>query len=276
MKLQMLLSYAYYLKQKKQAMSFFIRNKNHIELLIDSGAYTAYTQGHQIDLKEYMAFINMLQGRGIKFKYFTLDAIGDEITTKKNFYRMRRDGFKPIPIFQRGSNTDMIDEYYEYSTLLGLGGISLNINNTPGYVKYIMNNFIKERKVHWLGWSLKDFIFHYKPYSFDSSSASVGNRFGNIMYLKNNQLMSFDNRVKKSLPSQVKKLIELTGKDPKELKSWRGGDLPNIPMQCTYITYIKYMKMLKEKFNTKIYLVDSAIFNLQILVDTFKKFKEVV
>ena len=194
MKLQMLLSYAYYLKQKTAAMTFFMKNKKHIELLIDSVAYTAYTQNTSIDLYEYMAFITMLEEQGISFKYFTLDAIGKPEKTMNQYKTMLNKGYKPIPIFQRGTRTDHVNIYYETNDLLAMGGISLNVNNTPGYVKFIMDKHIKDRKIHWLGWSLKDFIMYYKPHSFDSSSASVGNRFGSIMYLKNNQLLTFDNK----------------------------------------------------------------------------------
>ena len=188
MKLKILLSYAYYLKQQKAAMTFFDKNKNEIELLIDSGAYTAYTQNIKIDLVEYMEFITMLEKTGIKFKYFTLDSIGNPARTMKLYTKMLAKGYKPIPIFQRGAQPKHIEYYYASSDLVALGGIALNVNNTAGYVKYIMNNFVKDRKIHWLGWSLKDFILHYRPHSFDTSSASVGNRFGSIMYLKNNQL----------------------------------------------------------------------------------------
>lgn len=276
MKLQMLLSYAYYLKQKTSAMDFFMKNKKYIELLIDSGAYTAYTQNTPIDLYEYMDFITMLEDNRIIFKYFTLDAIGNPEKTMRNYGKMLKKNYTPIPIFQRGAKVEHIDEYYINSDVLGMGGISLNVNNTPGYVKFIMDRHIKARKIHWLGWSLKDFIMYYKPHSFDSSSVSSGGRFGSIMYLKNNQLLTFDNKSKKSMPAEVRKLVMMTGKDPKELISWRGGKLPNIPMECTYITYIKYMYLLKEKINTKLYLVDAAIPNLQILVDTFKKYEDVL
>jgi hypothetical protein len=174
----MLYSY-YYLK--KEVMEIMEESQAYADYMIDSGAYTAFSLGKEIKREEYQNFL-----RGLKFKpfkYFMLDVIGDEKGTMENLKLMRQDGFDPVPIFTRGSNVELIDELYNDTDLIGLGGISARKGNsrtrTYGYVKMLMKK-VAERKCHWLGFAILNFIKYYKPYSLDSTSWSSGLQYGSI------------------------------------------------------------------------------------------------
>src|SRR5271169_933508 len=95
-KVPILFSYAYV--SKISGVSKVLNSqKNQCRALLDSGAFTAFKQGYQIDINEYCAFL-----KSPTFpieRYFMLDVIGDPKATKKNLEIMLKKGLKPIPVF---------------------------------------------------------------------------------------------------------------------------------------------------------------------------------
>lgn len=171
-KVPILTSYAYW---DNRCIPDFAEWEGRYRLLIDSGAFTAHTIGKQINFDEYCDFVKTppvpLEG------YFVLDVIGDPVATMKNYRKMLQRGLKPIPIFTRGADPVMADEYWESSKLIGLGGVAMG---GEGYVKWFEERVRKGRNVHWLGFGRRDMVLHYKPTSYDSSVWIGGCRFGYI------------------------------------------------------------------------------------------------
>lgn len=162
-------------------------NKNKIRFLLDSGAFTAWKAGKPIALDDYCRFIESLPFK--PWRYFTLDVIGDPEASFKNYETMLKRGFNPVPIFTRGEDLSMIDEYYKTSDVLGLGGL-VGTKGNKGFVKGIMKH-IGDRKVHWLGFVQQDFVNCYKPYMCDASSWSHASRNGDLkLYLGGGKIKS--------------------------------------------------------------------------------------
>ena len=90
-KFPVLLSYAY-ARQKPEEFALFANNP-HVEVLLDSGAFTALNSGEEIHLKDYMAFLEMWRDK--LFGYLALDVLGDPVGTDVNLRVMRNAGFKP-------------------------------------------------------------------------------------------------------------------------------------------------------------------------------------
>lgn len=266
-KIHLLMSFAYY--KDESTLKFLRKYKNHIELLFDSGAYTAYTRGKNVDVHEYCSFIDQLNEIGISYKYITLDTIGDPKKTLKTFEWLLKKGYNPIPVFTRGDSLEALEYYYGFSDLVALGGIAVNKNNTAGYVKYIMRKGIKGRKVHWLGWGKRDFLLHFKPYSTDSSSISIGGRFGNVAYLKHNMLQSFDRHMGTQIPVQVRRLVNRLGMDINDSENWKGKTC-SIPRNATYLSFMEYHELLF-KLGIRFYLVDAALHNTRDIVQLYIK-----
>jgi hypothetical protein len=149
-------------------------NAAHIRFVLDSGAFTAWKAGKSIELDDYCRFIESLPFK--PWRYFTLDVIGNPEASMKNYEAMLKRGFKPIPIFTRGEDPSVINDYYKTSDVVGIGGL-VGTPNNKGFVNGIMKH-IKDRKVHWLGFTSMDFIKYYKPYMCDSSSWESGARYG--------------------------------------------------------------------------------------------------
>lgn len=94
-----------------------------LKLFLDSGAYSAWSRGETIGLKEYMAFIRKTEP--LLSEYVTLDyipGIRGQSTTHADFeksaqksYRnhqiMRDAGLKPVPVFHYGESRYWLEKY---------------------------------------------------------------------------------------------------------------------------------------------------------------------
>lgn len=136
-----------------------------VRVLIDSGAFTAYKSGKPIQLDDYCKFLENIPIR--PWGYFTLDVIGQPDATMKNYREMLRRGFEPIPIFTRGTDPAVLDEYYQTSDVVGIGGLVRTPRNRA-FVNGIMAH-VGDRKVHLLGFSDIPFLKQYRTFSCDSS-----------------------------------------------------------------------------------------------------------
>jgi len=169
--LNLLVAYPYL---KKEIINFVKDNNGKIRFLLDSGAFTAWKAGKPIKLDDYCRFIEELPFK--PWRYFTLDVIGNPSETIKNYDTMLRRGFNPVPIFTRGEDVSVLDEFYKTSDVVGIGGL-VGTPENKGFVNGIMK-YANGRRVHWLGFTNMNFIKHYKPYMCDSSSWESGGRFG--------------------------------------------------------------------------------------------------
>jgi len=205
-KLNILVSYVYWSDKIEELL---LQNQDKVRFLLDSGAFTAWKQKKTITVDQYMRFLDDLKIE--PWRYFTLDVIGDAKKTDEQYKEMLKCGFKPIPIFTRGEDFGKINELYETSDLVALGGL-VGTPKNKGYVKRCMRE-IGDRKVHWLGFTNQDFLAYYKPYSCDSSSWENTVRYGNLdFYIGKGQWFKINRKYFiNNPPLKVKRLIELYG-----------------------------------------------------------------
>lgn len=86
------------------------------EILLDSGAYTAYTKGKNVNLLDYIAYIKANAGHIAR--YISLDVIGDHRMTLLIYNFMRQSGLVPLPVLHYGE-----EALYGYNLPgLALGG----------------------------------------------------------------------------------------------------------------------------------------------------------
>jgi len=230
-------------------------NRQHIRLLIDSGAFTNWKAGKETTVESYMEF---LDGLPVKpWRYFALDKIGDPEGTWDNYQKMLNAGYNPIPIFTRGAPVADLDRYYETSDVVGIGGL-VATRKSRGYLKYIVERN-KGRPMHWLGVTDPQFIYHYKPYSCDSSSWSNAPRYGELpIYIGAGKFLRWDKKIHAIYKptSQVWKAIRSYGYDPKvfqEEKNWRG--LHGYTRKLSIASHVRYYKDAERQFGTKMFLV---------------------
>lgn len=162
------------------------------KVFLDSGAFSAYTLGVEIDLPTYCDYIkrNMDLWRvedGVVMAS-VLDGIGDPLKTYQNQLHMEQLGAKPLPCFHAGEDERYLEYYvqnYEYITLGGMVGSStkqLCIWLDRMWERYLTDGSGRPRlKVHGFGITAVPIVERYPWYSVDSSSWIQSAAFGSII-----------------------------------------------------------------------------------------------
>lgn len=162
------------------------------KVFLDSGAFSAYTLGVEIDLPTYCDYIN--RNRDIwrvedgVVMASVLDGIGDPLKTFQNQKHMEYLGAKPLPCFHAGEDERYLEYYvqnYEYITLGGMVGSStkqLCIWLDRMWDRYLTDGSGRPRlKVHGFGITAIPIMERYPWYSVDSSSWIQSAAFGSII-----------------------------------------------------------------------------------------------
>lgn len=158
-----------------------------LDMMLDSGAFSAYTKGEKVNLDDYMAYIKKYE------KYLTcyvnLDVIGDAEATARNQEIMEANGLKPMPVFHIGEefvHLKRLMDKYEY---IGIGGIA-NLSGTSESFIFLNKVFdmvcdssgIPQNKLHAFGITNTHAMMNYPWYSVDSTSWLYSSRMG-LLYL---------------------------------------------------------------------------------------------
>jgi len=89
-----------------------------MQVLLDSGAFSAWSVGKQININDYADYLFKYQPD----KYFNLDVIGDPEETAKNQIFLESLGLTPIPVFHLGEPMELLDNLVKRYGVIGLGG----------------------------------------------------------------------------------------------------------------------------------------------------------
>ena len=151
-----------------------IRAEN-VKVFLDSGAFSAFTQGVEIDIGEYCDYIH--KNADIVDFPSVLDAIGDPEGTWRNQEEMERRGVQPLPCFHYGEPLDLLRHYvakYPYITIGGMVPIStpqLKIWLDDIWRTVLADEYGRPRvKVHGFGLTSLPLMMRYPWFSVDSST----------------------------------------------------------------------------------------------------------
>jgi hypothetical protein len=168
-----------------------IREKND-KIFLDSGAFSAYTLGVDIDLPTYCDYIKRNSDiiridEGIVMAS-VLDGIGDPQKTYENQLAMEAHGVRPLPCFHAGEDERYLERYvknYEYITLGGMVGSStkqLMIWLDRIWDRYLTDGSGRPRiKVHGFGITSVPIMETYPWWSCDSSSWIQSAAYGSVI-----------------------------------------------------------------------------------------------
>lgn len=257
---------------KPETIRTLKENENNFRFLLDSGAFTAWKLKKQIDLDEYCKFIENLPFK--PWRYFTLDVIGDPHGTMKNYETMLKRGFNPIPIFTRGEDPSVLEDYYKTSDVVGIGGL-VGTEGNKGFVKGIMN-VVKDRKCHWLGFTNQSFIAYFKPYSCDSSTTWGATRFASVaLYLGQGNWVNVRKDTFKKRPSEeILTHITRAGIDYKKFLNDEGwvnhGSLTDPHVRLSCYSFLRWQKDIQTKFDTLYFIACTATWEMGCLVGMAK------
>lgn len=89
-------------------------------ILLDSGAYTAFTKGKNVNVIDYMAYIDA--NKRYLSGYMALDVIGNTDLSVALYDFMRSLGYDPIPVYHYGEECWVLYYYEQKSKRIALGG----------------------------------------------------------------------------------------------------------------------------------------------------------
>lgn len=90
------------------------------EILLDSGAYSAFTKGKNVNILDYMEYIE--RNSAYISRYIALDVIGDPVTTRLLYNLMREKGLSPVPVVHYGEDVAVVRRLAEEGAdLIALG-----------------------------------------------------------------------------------------------------------------------------------------------------------
>ena len=92
------------------------------EIILDSGAYSAYTKGKNVNLLDYMAYIKA--NKESIFRYISLDVIGDALMTALIYDLMLACEMRPVPVVHYGPADKALMSIYKGKKpdMVALGG----------------------------------------------------------------------------------------------------------------------------------------------------------
>lgn len=264
-RLNVLVAYPY---MKKSVVEGLVKNAHRVNLLLDSGAFTAWNAGKPVGLDAYCSFIESLPIK--PWRYFALDVIGEADATMRNYETMLVRGFTPIPVFTPSQTFDEIEKYYQTTDMIGCGGLTTKFGaESIKYLRKVMAA-VKGRKIHLLGYTKPDYIKYFRPYSCDSSSWTRAQRYGLCdLYVGQGKYLSFTRRqaINKPKPNIVDAITRLgfTINDFAKEENWRKSR--NIAREVSARSWTKYMIDASKAINTQIFLALGAADDLNLALD---------
>lgn len=184
-----LLSYA---NEFAQDIEKYRRNKREItykHLFLDSGAFSAFTQGIKIDIDKYIEFIKQIDSDDI---YANLDVIGDEEATYQNWLYMKSKGLNPLPVIHYGADKKWFEIYLKEHKVdyLALGGLVPYTKQRKKLQNWLDFSYCQIRpyfpvRTHLFGITTNWVLERYPAYSCDSTGWLAGTKFNRIVkYVK--------------------------------------------------------------------------------------------
>lgn len=141
------------------------------ELFIDSGAFTAETQGVHIDIHKYCEWL--LERKHNFTLYANLDVISSAEESYKNYEIMKGYGLNPLPAFHEGEDIAYLHKYLQQEDYIALGGlVGAGKPNLRVFLDKCFN-IIKDywpKKIHGFGLTAPWALQRYPFYSVDSTS----------------------------------------------------------------------------------------------------------
>jgi hypothetical protein len=208
-----------------------------IELMLDSGAYSAFTQGAQINLKEYTEFLR--QNKALIFKPVCLDVIDPkdpEVAAAlgyKNFLYMREGYVDAMPVYHVRENRNWLDQMLKETDFIGLSATSIvTYKETHEWYRSVWTYLTDSEgnayaRHHAFGDATPRTMFDYPWYSLDSTTWVMQAGRGGIAYLdkramqlntrliRNDQYLSEgDSGIKREVSDAF---VRAAGIDPKKL-----------------------------------------------------------
>src|SRR5688572_3766016 len=177
MRSRILLSYHYVKNKDLDRLIPSVFSPPYPDILLDSGAWSAFTQGVEISLSEYVEFIKRF--RHWFTVYSNLDNMVNAERTLYNQLAIEDAGLMPFPVFHTGEDWSYLERYIEQYNYVALGKIIPYTNAPKKIFPWIIKAFEmagSKTVFHGFGVTNYTLLKSFPWYSADSSSWSSGFR----------------------------------------------------------------------------------------------------
>jgi len=153
------------------------------DIFLDSGAFSAFKSGVEIDLDKYIQFV--LDNTKAIYAFAGLDVIGNAQATYENQLYVEDHGITPIPTYHYGEPANYLRRYAKYYDYIALGGVAQLRN------RYSLKEWLHDcwtviwqvdptTRVHGFGIQDIKILSMFPWFSADATSAHVEARFGGM------------------------------------------------------------------------------------------------
>jgi hypothetical protein len=152
-------------------------------IILDSGAYSAYTKGKEIDLEKYVEYYK--KNKKWVNEFINLDKLGDNEKSFEVYQVMRERGLKPMPVFHYLGDEKYLQRYIEDGNVrIALGGTVpvKNKNDVAAWVK-MLTWLYPEVKFHLLGSAARKVLDHCDIESADAATWMIQAINGNPKHI---------------------------------------------------------------------------------------------
>ncbi|OFV89533.1 MAG: hypothetical protein A3J75_04975 [Acidobacteria bacterium RBG_16_68_9] len=244
---------------KGDVVKLLAPHADRICLLVDSGAVTAFSSGKTLSVDEYCRFLEKLPIR--PWGYLSLDEIGNPRTTWRNYTTMLKRGFTPIPVYTRNDSPERLDECFQTSLIVAVGGLATRSGSHVPHMFGVVKR-AGGRKIHLLGMTGVSALKTIRPFSADSSSWESAARYGNVvLYMGNARMRKLDRKDVMERPSEeLLHRVKQLGCDPYALRresAWRGGSSETRAISAA--SWVALSRDMKRQIGTHLFLASTTV-----------------
>lgn len=228
-------SYLYF-RGRKESIREFVDKWKIKDLFLDSGAFSAFTIGSEIDIKEYARVI--LENKDVITKCANLDVIGDAEATYKNWLFLKEKGIDALPVIHYGAEEKWFSIYLKEHKVdyLALGGLVPYTKRKVKLKKWLDYSYMQIKpyfpvKTHLFGVTTNWVLERYPLYSCDSTGWLYAGKRGRILMFNGRGVKEHN-----------------TGKVYAKVRDFRRN---NIESGLAYMKFERYLTKLWEKRGIK-------------------------
>lgn len=246
-RLRLLLSYWYFKNVDLDALYEQYLSKLRADLIADSGAFSAMTQGVTIALSDYASWLKRWEH--LFSAYFNLDVIKDARKTFENQRALEDIGLTPIPCFHVLEDWKWLERYIKDYRYIGLGvaGMTHRKNAVMRWLVRCFQMAGTSAVYHGFALTSLQVIRSFPWYSVDSSTWS-SYRFGRVILFDQQKgrfiRIRFGNKRKAYENAQLLRAVNI---EPEEIADRKRNDRIKV---CTAssLAYMQIERYLQKKW----------------------------
>jgi len=264
--------------RQKQLEDTALELSSYSDVLIDCGAYTAYTRGKEIPIDRYIADCKRYHGK--VWQYIQLDKVRNPSVTKTNLDKMLHAGLRPMPVLQIGESFERMPALVKINPWVCCAG---GVYTPAQWIHHRYQQAFKashgKANIHALGFLRYPDVFQLPIKSGDSSAYYNGMKYGwLVMFDRREGMIQIHNtNIKKKgsrgIDPRFIVYMEQCGLKPEDVVSgtYNHGQRSFMTLACVH-AYLRFASFCAEK-DFKFFFVIIDFMNLMgiMCVNAFNK-----